>query len=96
MKTTKPPEFFGKLKFSFKPIQNSFHDSFMEMEYKPEVVHPLHHLPPGYKGPHHQVACLHLQTLLIMLFQDAQDGLGGPSCQLYAGDVRGQTSHVLG
>ena len=66
----------------------------MEMEYKPEVVHPLHHLPPGYKGPHHQVACLHLQTLLIMLFQDAQDGLGGPSCQLHAGDVRGQPSYM--
>ena len=37
------------LKPSFKPIQNSFHDSLMEMEYKPEVVHPLHHLPPGYQ-----------------------------------------------
>ena len=88
-----------KLKLSFKPIQNSFHDSLMEMEYKLDVVHPLHHLPPGYQGPHHQVACLHLQTLLIMLFQDAQDGVGGPPCQLWqlhAGDVRGQTSHVLG
>ena len=71
-----------KLKLSFKPIQNSFHDSLMEMEYKLDVVHPLHHLPPGYQGPHHQVACLHLQTLLIMLFQDAQDGVGGPPCQL--------------
>jgi hypothetical protein len=41
------------LKLSFKSIQN-FHDSLMEMEYKPEVVvHPLHHLPPGYQGPHH-------------------------------------------